>query len=79
LFFHFFLWVWGCGGGGRGPPAPPAAGWFLAESQFQLEYHFDPALWLTGLIAGMAIVGLTGTLATRSVLNHPPVHTLRQM
>ncbi|MCZ6560619.1 MAG: FtsX-like permease family protein, partial [Gammaproteobacteria bacterium] len=55
-----------------------AAGWFLAESQFQLEYHFDPVLWLSGLVAGMVIVGLTGTLATRSVLNHPPVNTLRQ-
>ncbi|MCH8958206.1 MAG: FtsX-like permease family protein [Proteobacteria bacterium] len=64
--------------GGLAASGASAAGWFLAESQFQLEYHFDPALWLTGLIAGMAIVGLTGTLATRSVLNHPPVHTLRQ-
>ncbi len=55
-----------------------AAAWFLAESQFQLEYHFDPVLWLIGLVAGIGIVGLTGTLATRSVLNHPPVNTLRQ-
>ena len=64
--------------GGLAASGASLAGWFLAESQFQLEYHFDPVLWLTGLIAGMTIVGLTGTLATRSVLNHPPVHTLRQ-
>ena len=65
--------------GGLAASGASAAGWFLAESQFQLEYHFDPVLWLTGLIAGMAIVGLTGIVATRSVLNHPPVSTLRQM
>jgi putative ABC transport system permease protein len=64
--------------GGLAASGASAAGWFLAESQFQLEYHFDPVLWLSGLIAGMVIVGLTGTLATRSVLNHPPVNTLRQ-
>ena len=68
--------LWAGGGGASGASA---AGWFLAESQFQLEYHFDPVLWLTGLITGMAIVGLTGIVATRSVLNHPPVSTLRQM
>ena len=65
--------------GGLAASGASVAGWFLAESQFQLEYHFDPVLWLSGLIAGMVIVGLAGTLATRSVLSHPPVSTLRQI
>ena len=53
------------------------AGYVLATRVFDLKYTFDPLLWLIGLVSGAVIVGLSGTLATRSVVNHPPVATLR--
>jgi putative ABC transport system permease protein len=54
-----------------------AAGYFFATRQLNLDYTFNPAVWGIGLIAGAALVGISGTLATRSVVNHPPVATLR--
>jgi putative ABC transport system permease protein len=53
-------------------------GWFLATELFNLQYHFDPTVWLVGIALGVAIVGGAGTLAARSVVNHPPLETLRQ-
>jgi len=53
-------------------------GWFLATELFNLEYHFDPAVWLIGIGAGALLVGGAGTLAARSVINQPPILTLRQ-
>jgi len=53
------------------------AGYFLATQVFNLKYSPDPLVWIVGLIAGAALVGISGTLATRSVVNHPPVATLR--
>ena len=53
------------------------AGYFLATRLFNLDYTFDPTLWGVGLLAGALLVGLSGTLATRSVVNHPPIATLR--
>ena len=55
-----------------------AAGYFLATRVFNLSYNFDPTVWLVGLVAGALLVGISGTLATRSVVNHPPVETLRR-
>jgi putative ABC transport system permease protein len=54
-----------------------AAGYFLSTRLFNLDYTFDPMVWVIGLVAGALLVGLSGTLATRSVVNHPPVATLR--
>jgi putative ABC transport system permease protein len=54
-----------------------AAGYFLATKLFNLEYTFSFAVWGIGLAAGALLVGVSGTLATRSVVNHPPVATLR--
>jgi putative ABC transport system permease protein len=54
-----------------------AAGYFLATRVFNLDYTFDITVWAVGLFAGAILVGLSGTLATRSVVNHPPVATLR--
>lgn len=54
-----------------------AAGYFLATRLFSLDYDFDPSVWAIGLLAGALLVGISGTLATRSVVNHPPVATLR--
>jgi putative ABC transport system permease protein len=54
-----------------------AAGYFLATQLFNLKYTPDPLVWIVGLISGALLVGISGTLATRSVVNHPPVATLR--
>jgi putative ABC transport system permease protein len=52
-------------------------GWILAKRLFSLEYSLDPWLWVVGLVCGTILVGLSGTLATRSVVNTPPIVTLR--
>lgn len=52
-------------------------GWILARRLFSLEYSFDPWLWALGLVCGTVLVGVSGTLATRRVVNTPPVVTLR--
>ncbi len=55
-----------------------AAGYFLATRVFNLDYTFDITVWGVGLVAGALLVGISGTWATRSVVNHPPVETLRR-
>jgi putative ABC transport system permease protein len=52
-------------------------GWILAEQLFSLKFTVDPWVWVTGLVCGTVLVGLSGTLATRSVINTPPIVTLR--
>ncbi|HWX28015.1 MAG TPA: FtsX-like permease family protein [Steroidobacteraceae bacterium] len=52
-------------------------GWVLARRLFSLQYTLDPWVWLVGLFCGTILVGLSGTLATRRVVNTPPIHTLR--
>ena len=54
------------------------AGFFMAERALELDYVVNIWLWPIGLFGGAVIVGLSGILATRSVLNHPPVETLRK-
>jgi putative ABC transport system permease protein len=53
-------------------------GWILAHRLFSLQYTLDPWLWAIGLVCGTVLVGLSGTLATRSVVNTPPIVTLRE-
>jgi len=53
------------------------AGYYLAERLFSLDYTFSFGVWWVGLVTGALLVGISGTLATRSVVNHPPVATLR--
>ncbi len=52
-------------------------GWILASRLFSLHYTLDPWVWVIGLICGTVLVGLSGTLATRRVVNTPPIVTLR--
>ena len=52
-------------------------GWLLAERLFSLQYSLDPWVWVIGLVCGTVLVGLSGTLATRSVIDTPPIVTLR--
>ena len=52
-------------------------GWVLARWLFSLQFTLDPWVWVVGLVCGTVLVGLSGALATRRVINTPPVHTLR--
>ncbi len=54
------------------------AGYVLAEGVFELDYTFDPTLWLVGLIAGALLVGTTGTLATLPAVTRAPLQRLRE-
>jgi putative ABC transport system permease protein len=54
-----------------------AIGYVVATRLFQLDFVPGIALWLGGLVAGAVVVGVSGTLAVRSVINHSPVVTLR--
>ncbi len=54
-------------------------GYFVAGELFELDYIPGPSLWLVGLIAGGCVVGISGTLAARGVINEPPVSTLRRI
>jgi putative ABC transport system permease protein len=53
-------------------------GYFLATRVLGLDYTFDATVWIVGLFAGVALVGAIGTAATYSVVNAPPVETLRR-
>ena len=53
-------------------------GWFMARRLFSLQYSFDPWVWVAGLVCGTLLVGLSGTLATRRVVNTPPILSLRE-
>ena len=52
-------------------------GYGLARWVFSLQYTLDPWVWAAGLVCGTVLVGLSGTLATRRVVNTPPIITLR--
>jgi len=52
-------------------------GWILARRLFSLDFTLDPWVWVLGLVCGTILVGVSGTLATRSVVNTPPIVTLR--
>jgi putative ABC transport system permease protein len=54
------------------------AGFFLAREIFNLKYAPDPSVWVVGIVGGALLVGVAGMLATRSVVNQPPIVTLRQ-
>jgi putative ABC transport system permease protein len=53
------------------------AAYLLATRLFNLDYGFEFAPWIAGLLGGALLVGIAGTLATRSVVDSPPAATLR--
>jgi putative ABC transport system permease protein len=55
-----------------------AVGWVLAVRLFSLQFTLDPWLWVLGLVCGTLLVGISGTLATRRVVDTPPMLTLRE-
>ncbi len=53
------------------------AGVYVARRVLQIPYTPDPWVWVYGLVGGGLLVSLAGWLATRSVVNQPPLYTLR--
>jgi putative ABC transport system permease protein len=53
------------------------AGVYIATQVLQIPYSADPMVWVYGLVGGGLLVCFAGWLATRSVVNQPPVLTLR--
>jgi putative ABC transport system permease protein len=53
------------------------AGVFIARRVLQIAYTPDPWVWVYGMVGGGLLVCFAGWLATRSVVNQPPVLTLR--
>lgn len=51
--------------------------WLLAKD-FDLPLSINPLIWFYGIFAGMLLVGVTGTLATRSAVREAPVTILRR-
>ena len=53
------------------------AAWHLAINVYELEYHLNPMLWVTGPLLGMLFVGSSGLMATWRVVTHSPLSVLR--
>ncbi|HZD53086.1 MAG TPA: FtsX-like permease family protein, partial [Woeseiaceae bacterium] len=49
----------------------------LAAELFDLDYRFDPLLWIAGLTGGVVLVCLSGFAAARGAINAPPADVLR--
>jgi putative ABC transport system permease protein len=52
--------------------------YLLATRVFELEFSLDPVLIVAGTVTGAVLVGLSGTLATYSVVRQPPMGVLSQ-
>ena len=53
------------------------AAYYLTTQWLELNYVFEWLPWLEGLAGGALLVATGGWLATRSVINQPPLTTLR--
>jgi putative ABC transport system permease protein len=54
-----------------------AAAYFLTTHWLELHYTFAPTVWAVGIGGGALLVAAGGWLATRRVVNQPPLTTLR--
>jgi putative ABC transport system permease protein len=53
------------------------AAYFLTTQWLELHYTFEPWVWVIGVCGGTLLVAAGGWLATRAVVNQPPLTTLR--
>ena len=53
------------------------AAYFMTTRVLELRYTFEPWVWAAGLVSGALLVAGSGWIATRSVVNQPPLTTLR--
>ncbi|MEL6868453.1 MAG: FtsX-like permease family protein [Pseudomonadota bacterium] len=54
-----------------------AIGLVVARQLFDLDIAPNPLLWVAGIVSGLLIVGLSGTLAAKSAADTAPIKTLR--
>ena len=52
-------------------------GWVLAHHVLDIPYRSGIAVWLAGILGGMALVMLAGWLSTRKLVGMPPLLVLR--
>ena len=53
-------------------------GWALAHFVFDFAWVFSPLVWIAGVAAGAACALLGGWIGLRTVLQQPPLQTLRE-
>jgi putative ABC transport system permease protein len=53
------------------------AAYYMTTRVLELHYSFEWWVWVAGLSGGALLVAGTGWIATRSVVNQPPLKTLR--
>jgi putative ABC transport system permease protein len=53
------------------------AAYFMTTRVLEMHYTLEPWVWVFGLVSGAVLVGASGWIATRSVVNQPPLITLR--
>ena len=51
-------------------------GWILARFVLEIPYQANLSVWVIGLLGGIAVVSLAGWLATRRIVNLPPLRIL---
>jgi putative ABC transport system permease protein len=51
-------------------------GWVLARFVLEIPYQANFSIWAIGLLGGVAVVTLAGWLATRRIVNLPPLRIL---
>ena len=68
----------GLASGLLGALAATLVAWALAAQVFNLPYEVDWRVWVIGIFLGTVIVAFSGMMATRRVLQTPPVETLRE-
>lgn len=49
----------------------------ISKQLFELEFTFNPMLWVTGLAGGILLVCVSGFVAARGAINAPPTEVLR--
>jgi putative ABC transport system permease protein len=49
----------------------------IARQLFDLDYTFNPMLWIAGLAGGVLVVCASGFIAARGAINAPPADVLR--
>ena len=53
-------------------------GWLLASEVFGFPFHFNPWLWVAGIVGSSLIIGLAGVIASYPLTIHPPLRTLQE-
>ncbi len=53
------------------------AAYFMTTRVLELRFAVEPWVWIVGPLGGALLVAGTGWIATRSVVNQPPLRTLR--